>query len=234
MAKRNAPVYTDVVQLYNNNLSACKFGYVNFAGFIKISPVLDEQRGKKARRGTSMYDYDSGIIISFNAAELAEMLGSFDQLASGKKAGISFSHKSGNSVKNFVIGKNIDEQDGNNFQIYLAEFDRDDPDGEPIADVWFEVNLDEEGADAALILIKNWIKSALDVTMKTASHLVRCSGGFQSGEGNRRSYRQNNEDNDDSPNQERRRRPNSGGRSSKPNQNDEEGTPFNPDDEIPF
>jgi hypothetical protein len=173
--QRNAQ-FTRAGQFYNNHVGSVEFGYLDANGYIRVSNVLPDQVGKKARKGAIMYDHEHGVMISLNQGELAVMSLLLNDLVSGKRDSLKFSHKSGNSVKEIVFGVDLDGEKNNVFQICASELDRDDLDGEPISNAWYQpdpeedIEVDGEPRSPMLVVFRLWIDEAIRVSMRGAAH----------------------------------------------------------------
>jgi len=167
--------FTRAAQLYNSALGALELGYADFQGYFRVANVNPDFVGKKARRGALMYDHEHAIMITLNQGELAVLDLAIDGILSGEEPMLVFSHKVGNSVKKLTIGMGLDGE-SKRLQVCVTELDRDDPDGDPIGQAWYEPDAEEarevggKQVDPAVVIIRAWIKEAIRVSLKGMAH----------------------------------------------------------------
>jgi len=235
-------VYTDSYNFFNSSCSVLQLGFVNASGYMKVSPVNEEFRGKKAKRGAQMYNYDEQIFVSFNIEDLIILNHIVDSIEDGSIESYTFSRKINNSIKNLHIGRNLDADDGEEvgldgpIQFYFEDLDREDPDGDPIIEIWFEFEKNKElGIYVEYEALKAWIGEAVSISTKTGKHALEYAKAQtqskSSGNGGSRSRKNDDEDEEENERRPSRKRPTS--KKSKPS-NDDDDPAFNPDDEIPF
>jgi len=175
-------MFTRSAQVYNSQVGALELGFADFVGYVKVTNVNEDSKGKKARRGAQMYDYDHSVMLTLNQEELAMLSASVEDLIAGGLDMIEFSHKSGNSIKSVSFGIGLDGE-SKEFQVCMTELERDDPDPEnPIEQSWYEVPVETLGSEGnereyrpALEIFRSWIRSALAVSLMGVAHSTNCS-----------------------------------------------------------
>jgi len=198
----NKKVYTASANLYDSNSSAMELAFFEYKASIKLANVFEEFQGKVAKRGTLMYDYDKAIIIVLNLEEMLQLKTYFNTIVSKKMDNIIFRHKSGESIKEFYSVYSLDSQT-ECFQIYLADLERDDPDGDPVATAWFnfaETTLTGTKVkfNAGLFVFKEWIDASIRMMLKIEVHANKINNGYVTNfNDNRRGGRRSNYSNND-------------------------------------
>lgn len=177
--QKQPPIVTVAHQFYNSEHGTLQLKFMNRKAVLSIAVINDDQKGKKARRGAMMYDYDNAIGMSLSIAELIIVKANLDALVSGERVELKFSHTFGEAIKNitFGVGQDADENGENGspyLQIFMEELDRKDPDGEPVAYAWYEFNPNEEeieGIESLEVeIFKAWVDSGVRVSFLEGSH----------------------------------------------------------------
>lgn len=65
---------------YDRHFSALTYGFANYNGFIKFSPIKSEYVGKEPKKGEHMYDYDSSESYNISAQDASILLESIAHL----------------------------------------------------------------------------------------------------------------------------------------------------------
>ena len=164
---------------------------------------------------------------------------------------LSFKHVSGESSKELYLGINLENEKTtkNSFQIYLVDFDRNDPDGEPVnAAIYTFVPVKiletEKSINAQVLVFKEWVSTTIEMCLKAGTHLHKINNSWANKSKDSRSSGRffNNDDNsrdrdNDNDNQYRgkkvRRKPVSLSKNTRKDRDDELNEEGQTDD-IPF
>lgn len=187
---------TNSFGLYNSDFSAVKFGFLNEVGFVAISPVFDKFRGKKPKKGMSMYDHDNRALFYLRQDEVAKLLMNWDKIASGEKTQeVVVDGGANNMTTKLTIGCGVFELDetakGNKkkaapFQIAIEKFDEYDPQADNEALESFIFQAKDEEREIALYLFKKWLDVMMNfvisgIARHISSYSTEDSGGKSGG-----------------------------------------------------
>lgn len=172
--QKKPPISTIAHKFFNSEFGTMQLKFMNRNSILSIAPILEDMKGKKARRGVDMYDYTNQVGMSLNTEELVQLKYCIDALATGDMKELKFSHTFGESIKNITFGIGQDEE-SDNLQIYMEELERQNPDDEPLKYVWYEFNphtgQEIEGLISLEIeVFKQWLDSAIRVNFLEVSH----------------------------------------------------------------
>jgi hypothetical protein len=228
MSSKPAPSFVYSERFFNNQVGALEMGFIsgayNNTAYIKVSNVLEEVKGKKAKKGQTMFDYDKSLIFNLSTPELIILKKGLDMIDDGEIESIDpLEHKYGESIKKLTIGKKLDGE-SENIQIYVEELERDDPESEPINSTWFEFGSERKLSkkitiNAEIEVFKKWLEYALAYSLNVVNSAV-CNSFKSSG-----NYGNNRDDRDDE------RRPSS--KKSRRRDDDEEGDDREDDEDAP-
>jgi hypothetical protein len=194
---RGRKVDTRAAQFYNNNHGSLILGFFDTSAYLKIAPVIDEYRGQRSKPGVNMYDYQKSVMMTLNQTELAMIVDMLGDVMADRIPAIEFVHKSGNNISKMTAGIGLDGE-SSRLQLCITKNERDYPDAEPIAEVWyefapFEAATGDDGAAARtyqpeVTVFKMWAIEALRLSFQSMVHASQLTprGGY-------------NEDDDDRP-----------------------------------
>jgi hypothetical protein len=206
--KKEHDVDTRAAVFYDNMHGALSLGFLGANAYIKIAPVIEEQRGQRAKPGVQQFAYPKSIMMTFNQTELAAINDMIGDVIADKIPMLEFSHKSGNHIAKMLIGMGLDGA-SDNLQICITKHERDYPDADPINEAWFEfattvaLSNDEKKAGKAyqcqVTVFKYWVIEALRISFRSGMHAALMEPVFfnaPDADNERPSRPANNRDND--------------------------------------
>jgi len=219
-------VDTRAAQFFNNNFGSMMLGFFGTSAYIKIAPVKEEFRGERPKAGSQMYEYKKSVMMTFNPVELAMIVESLGDVLANRVPMLTFTHKSGNYIATFQCGIGLDGE-SERLQVCMSKHERDYPDSDPTAEVWYEFNPteaptadDKEEArryECEATVLKYWAAEAMRVSFQGAVHSSQLKPrSFSGGDGDsdygrdddrpRRPRRETRDDDDDNDRRPRRRK----------------------------
>jgi hypothetical protein len=165
---------TNSFRFYNSEYSAITLGFMNEIGFLAISPVNEKYRGRKPKKGMSMYDHENRALFYLRQDEIANLIMEWDKIVSGEKhQEIVVDGGANNMTSRLTIGCGVfDTSDGDKkkaakspFQIVIEKFDEYDPqsDNEALETYFFQAK--DEEKETILFLFKQWLNVTISLAV---------------------------------------------------------------------
>jgi len=206
---------TTAIQFYNSSFGTLILGFLDNSAFVKVANVFPQFKGERTKPKTQMYDYTNSIMMTLNGEELSLLSEAMGDLLSNKIPLIEFSHYSRDFISKFQIGVGLDGE-SKDLQIVLTKVERNYPDADPVAEVWYSFNssfLDTSDEKKKkfipeVTLFKFWIMESIRLTLGLLVHSNQLEsraykGSFGDSEPSRRNNRSSSRRDDDDDDEDR-------------------------------
>ena len=162
-------IFTDSFSMYNTNFSNVRLGFINERGFISISPVFEKFKGRKPKKGMTMYDRDNSAFFYMRTEELLNLYSKWKDIKEGGEP-FELVVDGGNNkmTQKLIVGVNVfdlSEETSKKskqpaLQIFIQKFDEydagSDEESEPLESFVYESGNGEFSMN--LLMFETWLE----------------------------------------------------------------------------